>query len=103
MYCASPSPYKKFRGRRGSVATIFSMPKWGLAMKSGQVVEWLKRPGDNVQRGEPLAVIESEKATNEVEAPTTGILRWLEVEEGQDAPDGAALAVIVTSGEDLSE
>jgi pimeloyl-ACP methyl ester carboxylesterase len=79
------------------------MPKWGLAMKSGQVVEWLKRPGDNVQRGEPLAVIESEKATNEVEAPTTGTLRWLEVEEGQDAPVGAALAVIVTSGEDLSD
>ncbi|HEX6479011.1 MAG TPA: alpha/beta fold hydrolase [Ktedonobacteraceae bacterium] len=85
------------------MATIFSMPKWGLAMKSGQVVEWLKRPGDSIQRGEPLAVIESEKATNEVEAPATGTLRWLEVEEGKDAPVGAALAVIVTSGEDLSD
>jgi pimeloyl-ACP methyl ester carboxylesterase len=85
------------------VATIFSMPKWGLAMKSGQVVEWFKRPGDAVQQGEPLAVIESEKATNEVEAPITGTLRWLEIQEGEDAPVGAALAVIVAPGEELSD
>lgn len=83
------------------MATIFSMPKWGLAMKSGQVVEWLKHPGDTIRQGEPLAVIESEKATNEVEAPVTGILRWLEVQEGQDAPVGAVLAVIVEPGEEL--
>lgn len=85
------------------MATIFSMPKWGLAMKSGQVVEWFKRPGDTVQQGEPLAVIESEKATNEVEAPVTGTLRWLEIQEGEDAPVGAALAVIVAPGEELSD
>jgi pyruvate dehydrogenase E2 component (dihydrolipoamide acetyltransferase) len=79
------------------------MPKWGLAMKSGQVVEWFKRPGEAVQQGEPLAVIESEKATNEVEAPITGILRWLEIQEGEDAPVGATLAVIVAPGEELSD
>jgi pyruvate dehydrogenase E2 component (dihydrolipoamide acetyltransferase) len=101
--CAPKLPYKNQRGRRCSVATIFNMPKWGLAMKSGQVVEWLKRPGDTIQQGEPLAVIESEKATNEVEAPITGTLRWLEVEEGRDAPVGAALAVIVKPGEELSD
>src|SRR5437763_12430694 len=79
------------------------MPKWGLAMKSGLVVAWLKGPGDAVQQGEPLVEIESEKATNEVEAPTTGILRWLEVAEGQHAPVGAALAVIAAPSEDLSD
>jgi pimeloyl-ACP methyl ester carboxylesterase len=85
------------------VATIVSMPKWGLAMKTGLVVEWLKHPGDAVQQGEPLVEIESEKATNEVEAPATGFLRWLEVPQGQHAPVGAALAVIVAPGEDLSD
>jgi pimeloyl-ACP methyl ester carboxylesterase len=85
------------------VATILSMPKWGLAMKTGLVVEWLKRPGDFIQQGEPIVQIESEKASNEVEAPATGILRWLEVPEGQDAPVGAALAVIVMPGEELSD
>src|SRR2546421_8838250 len=79
------------------------MPKWGLAMKTGLIVEWLKHPGDAVQQGEPMVQIESEKATNEVEAPTTGILRWLEVAEGQHAPVGAALAVIVAPGEELSD
>ncbi len=85
------------------MATILSMPKWGLAMKVGTVVEWLKRPGDPVQQGEPIAQIESEKATNEVEAPATGMLRWLEVEETQEAPVGATLAVIVAPGEELSD
>ena len=85
------------------MATIVSMPKWGLAMKTGLVVEWLKHPGDAVRQGEPLVEIESEKATNEVEAPATGMLRWLEVPQGQNVPVGAALAVIVAPGEDLSD
>jgi pyruvate/2-oxoglutarate dehydrogenase complex dihydrolipoamide acyltransferase (E2) component len=85
------------------MATIVSMPKWGLAMKTGLVVAWLKHPGDAVQQGEPVVEIESEKATNEVEAPATGFLRWLEVAEGQHAPVGAALVVIVAPGEDLSD
>jgi pimeloyl-ACP methyl ester carboxylesterase len=85
------------------MATIVSMPKWGLAMKTGLVVAWLKHPGDAVQQGEPVVEIESEKATNEVEAPVTGLLRWLEVAKGQHAPVGAALAVIVAPGEDLSD
>src|SRR5205807_3708032 len=54
-------------------------------------------------QGEPLVEIESEKATNEVEAPATGFLRWLEVAEGQHAPVGAALAVIVAPDENLSD
>lgn len=85
------------------MATILSMPKWGLAMKTGLIVEWLKRPGETIQQGEPMVAIESEKASNEVEAPTTGILRWLEIPEGQEAPVGAALAVIVAPGEELSD
>ncbi len=85
------------------MATIFSMPKWGLAMKTGRVVAWLKHPGDAVQQGEPLVEIESEKASNEVEAPATGILRSLVVPEDEDAPVGAALAVITAPGEELSD
>lgn len=85
------------------MATILSMPKWGLAMKTGLVVVWLKHPGDSVRQGEPIVQIESEKISNEVEAPATGILRWLEVAEGQEAPVGAALSVIVAPGEELSD
>src|SRR5574337_1313994 len=47
--------------------------------------------------------IESEKATNEVEAPVTGIMRTIEIEEGDSAPVGAAIAVITLPGEELSD
>src|SRR6266536_448824 len=79
------------------------MPKWGLAMKTGLVVEWLKHPGDAVQQGEPIVEIESEKASNEVEAPATGTLRFLVVPEGQHAAVGEAIAVIVAPDEELSD
>ncbi len=85
------------------MAAILSMPKWGLAMKSGRVVEWLKRPGETVQQGQPIVQIESEKATNEVEAPITGTLRWVGVQEEESALVGAPLAVIVAQGEELSD
>ncbi len=85
------------------MATILSMPKWGLAMKSGLVVEWLKKAGDQVEQGDPLVEIESEKATNEVEAPMAGTVRWIGVEEGDKAPVGAPLAIIAATGEELSD
>ncbi len=85
------------------MAIILSMPKWGLAMKTGLVVEWLKHPGDAVQQGEPIVEIESEKASNEVEAPATGTLRFLVVPEGEHAAVGEAIAVIVAPDEELSD
>ena len=85
------------------MATILSMPKWGLSMKTGLIVEWLKKPGEAVQEGEPIVEIESEKATNEVEAPVTGIIRTIEIQEGDSAPVGAAIAVITLPGEEISD
>jgi pyruvate/2-oxoglutarate dehydrogenase complex dihydrolipoamide acyltransferase (E2) component len=85
------------------VATILSMPKWGLAMKTGRVVQWLKKPGDTVQQGEPIVEIESEKAVNEVEAPASGIVRSLVVKEDESAAVSEPLAVIVAEGEELSD
>jgi pyruvate dehydrogenase E2 component (dihydrolipoamide acetyltransferase) len=79
------------------------MPKWGLSMKTGLIVEWLKKAGEPVQEGEPIVEIESEKATNEVEAPITGIMRTIEIQEGDSAPVGAAIAVITLPGEELSD
>ncbi|MGZ3623068.1 MAG: alpha/beta fold hydrolase [Ktedonobacteraceae bacterium] len=85
------------------MATILSMPKWGLSMKTGLIVEWLKKTGEAVREGEPIVEIESEKATNEVDAPVTGIMRTIEIQEGDSAPVGAVIAVITLPGEDLSD
>jgi pyruvate dehydrogenase E2 component (dihydrolipoamide acetyltransferase) len=79
------------------------MPKWGLAMKTGQVVGWLKHVGDSVQEGEPIVEIESEKATNDVNSPATGTVRWIGVQEGEHAPVGESLAVIAAVGEELTD
>src|SRR5229473_7896774 len=79
------------------------MPKWGLSMKTGLIVEWLKKAGEPVQQGEPIVEIESEKATNEVEAPITGVIRSIEIQEGDSAPVGEAIAVIALPGEELSD
>ena len=72
-------------------------------MKTGLIVEWLKKAGEPVQEGEPIVEIESEKATNEVEAPVTGIMRTIEIQEGDSAPVGAAIAVFTLPGEELSD
>ena len=85
------------------MATIISMPKWGLAMKTGLIVEWLKQPGEAIQQGEPMVEIESEKATNEVEAPATGTIRWIGIQAGDSAPVGEPLAIIAAVDEVLSD
>ncbi len=85
------------------MATILSMPKWGLSMKTGMVVAWLKRPGEQVQEGDPIVEIESEKATNEVDAPATGVLRYIVIHEGESAAVSDPIAVITAPDEELSD
>jgi pyruvate dehydrogenase E2 component (dihydrolipoamide acetyltransferase) len=50
------------------------MPKTGMAMEEGTLVQWLKRPGDAVRRGEPIAIIETDKVTMDLEAEADGTL-----------------------------
>jgi pyruvate dehydrogenase E2 component (dihydrolipoamide acetyltransferase) len=77
----------------------FLMPKLGADMTEGRVVEWLKRPGEPIARGEVVLVIETDKANVEVESWTTGTLEKILVEPG-DAwlPVGTRLAVIGGEG-----
>ncbi|MGB9741078.1 MAG: dihydrolipoamide acetyltransferase family protein [Candidatus Bathyarchaeia archaeon] len=79
------------------------MPKLSLTMKEGTVGRWYKREGEKVEKGEPIVEIISEKATYDLEAPASGILRKILVEEGKDAPVDAALAFITAPDEPLPE
>jgi pyruvate dehydrogenase E2 component (dihydrolipoamide acetyltransferase) len=72
-------------------------------MKEGSVVQWFKKEGEMVNKGEPLVEVLSEKATVEVEAPASGVLRKILVEQGVDVPVNAILAVIGTANEEISE
>ena len=74
------------------------LPQWGMGMSEGTVAAWLKKVGDRVEEDEPLAEIEAEKATQELEAPATGTLSEILVAEGEDAPVRTILAYIETDG-----
>ncbi|MDQ3863551.1 MAG: biotin/lipoyl-binding protein, partial [Actinomycetota bacterium] len=79
------------------------MPKMGDAMEEGTIVKWLVSEGDEVEEGDPIAEIETDKAQMEIEAENSGTLHEFIAEEGQDVPVGEAIAVILGEGEEPPE
>lgn len=79
------------------------MPRLSLTMKEGTVGKWYKQEGETVEKGEPITEIVSEKATYDLEAPASGILRRILIGDGIDAPVNAVLAIITDSNESLLE
>jgi pyruvate/2-oxoglutarate dehydrogenase complex dihydrolipoamide acyltransferase (E2) component len=74
------------------------MPKLGLTMTEAKVIEWRKAVGDRVTAGEPLLVIETEKAEVEIEAPASGTVLEIVGQVSQVYPIGDVLAVIDMPG-----
>ena len=74
--------------------TLLVMPKWGLSMKEGKVVNWLVADGDDIAVGTELMDVETDKINGTVEAPDAGRLRRLVAEEGQTYPVKALLGVL---------
>ncbi len=81
------------------MAELINMPKLGFDMKEGQLVRWVKKEGDAIKAGEIVAEIESDKATVEVEAYAEGTILKLLVNEGDNVPIGAPIAVVGKAGE----
>ncbi|MEU5976261.1 2-oxo acid dehydrogenase subunit E2 [Streptomyces sp. NPDC047315] len=76
----------------------FTMPSLGADMDEGTLVEWLVGPGDQVHKGDPVAVVETAKSTIEVECFETGTVAETLVEPGATVPVGTPLAVIGPPG-----
>ena len=70
------------------------MPRLDPGMQSGKIVEWLKKEGDLVQKGEAILVVEGEKTTFEIEAPDCGVLSRILVEVGTDVQVAQPVAII---------
>lgn len=85
------------------MVTKVVMPKLSLTMKEGTVARWYKKEGEKVEKNEPLVEIVSEKATMDLEAPASGTLRKIVVENGVDASVNQVLAIIGNPDEVLSE
>jgi pyruvate dehydrogenase E2 component (dihydrolipoamide acetyltransferase) len=83
------------------VADEVKLPRLGQGMESGTIVKWLKAEGDQVEKGEPLYELDTDKVTQEVEAEASGVLLKITVAEGE-ADVGTTIAVIGEQGEDVS-
>ena len=70
------------------------MPKWGLSMKTGKIVEWFVAEGDTIDKGDDVVDIETDKIAGTLESPVGGLLRRIIAEPGADLPVGAVLAVV---------
>ena len=75
------------------MATEILLPKLGFSMNEGQLSEWLAKDGEQVTEGQPLYLLESDKSTNEVEAPSSGTLR-IAAEIGETYEVGTVLGTI---------
>lgn len=75
------------------------MPVLSQSMIQGRVVQWLLNEGDKVNKGALLVVVESDKATHELEAPQEGVLRKILVEAGSEVDVDTPLAIIADDGE----
>ncbi len=70
------------------------MPKMGDGMEEGTLLRWLKQVGDQVEVGDPIAEIETDKVSIEIESTETGVLAKTLVAEGQAVPIGTSIAVV---------
>jgi pyruvate dehydrogenase E2 component (dihydrolipoamide acetyltransferase) len=84
------------------MAEIVRMPKLSDTMTEGVVATWLKQVGDEVESGEILAEIETDKATMEFESFFDGVLLHIGVEQGATAPVDSLLCILGEKGEDVS-
>ncbi|SFJ43553.1 dihydrolipoamide acetyltransferase family protein [Thermoflavimicrobium dichotomicum] len=81
------------------MASEVIMPKLGMGMKEGTVVEWKKNAGDPVKKGDIVVVISSEKIEMEVEAPADGVLMDIVAPNGEVVPVGTVIGYIGEPGE----
>src|SRR6059058_5958478 len=80
------------------MANEVKLPRLGQGMESGTIVKWLKSEGDQVEKGEPLYELDTDKVTQEVEADASGVLLKIAIAEGE-VEVGKTIAVIGEQGE----
>ena len=85
-------------GQGGGAAIDVVMPQMGESIFEGTITKWLKKPGDKVQRDEPLFEISTDKVDAEIPAPTSGVLREIRVKEGTTVQVNTVVGVIGGAG-----
>src|SRR5215472_9852534 len=80
------------------MAVDIVMPQMGESIFEGTITKWLKKPGDKVERDEPLFEISTDKVDAEIPSPSAGILKEIKVAEGQTVPIQTVVGVIDAAG-----
>jgi pyruvate dehydrogenase E2 component (dihydrolipoamide acetyltransferase) len=80
------------------MATDVVMPQMGESIFEGTITKWLKKPGDKVERDEPLFEISTDKVDAEIPSPSAGVLKEIKIPEGQTVPIQTVVAVIDGTG-----
>jgi len=78
----------------------FLMPKLGETMEEGEIIKWLKKEGERVEKGEPIVEIATDKANMEVESNISGYLRKIMAKEGEKVPVRGVIAYLTDSPEE---
>jgi pyruvate dehydrogenase E2 component (dihydrolipoamide acetyltransferase) len=84
------------------MASRVVMPKLSDTMEEGRILRWIKKEGDSVETGQPLAEVETDKATVEMESYTNGVLRAHVAAEGAIVKVGGLIAIVGAAGEDIT-
>jgi pyruvate dehydrogenase E2 component (dihydrolipoyllysine-residue acetyltransferase) len=92
-----PKTYAE-RGK-GFMPTDIVMPQMGESIFEGTITKWLKKPGDKIQRDEPLFEISTDKVDAEIPAPASGVLQDIKVEEGSTVQVNTVVGTIAVDGE----
>ena len=79
------------------------MPKYEMSQEIGTIVEWSKKEGDPVKKGETILVVETDKVTMDVECPATGIIAGIRGEPGESIPVTEIIGYVLKPGEALPE
>src|ERR1039457_7372660 len=80
--------------KEGTMPTDVVMPKMGESIFEGTITKWLKKPGEKVQRDEPLFEISTDKVDAEIPAPASGVLQEIKVPEGSTVQVNTVVGVI---------
>ncbi len=70
------------------------LPQWGMGMEEGMIIEWTVQPGDRVNHGDIIALVETAKVDGELEAPADGVIDEILVSAGETVKVGTLLAMI---------
>jgi pyruvate dehydrogenase E2 component (dihydrolipoamide acetyltransferase) len=85
------------------VAKEIIMPKFGFTQEESEILEWLKKDGDKVDKGDPIAVVSTDKISMEVEAPESGIIGGIRYKVGDVVPVTKIIAYVLEPGEKAPE